>query len=234
MTDEVAYGEGRHQQPDGHHERPRPHTLDDETGERRGEHAAGAEGQHMRQVDGAELGEERAGDGHGDEELGEAHGADHRARCLPRADQGRGDEWPPAAAADGVEKAADQPERRRKDRPGVFYRQSTRGAHQDEHAHDKQIGGDEGADGLPFDVGQDIGAEHAAGDAGYREPKEQGAVHVAVREVRGAGHRGGRHLSGVHDGARMSRRHPESEHEARRDEPEGHAERAVDELRDEA
>ena len=87
---------------------------------------------------------------------------------------------------------------------------------------------------LPFDVGQDVGAEHAAGDAGYREPEEQGAVDVAVREVRGAGHRGGGHLGGVHDGARMRRRHPEGEHEARRDEAEGHAERAVDELRDEA
>jgi hypothetical protein len=98
----------------------------------------------------------------------------------------------------------------------------------------KQIGGDEGADGAAVDVGEHIGAEHAAQDPGDAERGEQLGVDVAVIEVGDArGGRGG-HLGRVHRGAGLGGWKAERQERRGRDQAEGHAQGPVHELRREA
>src|SRR5829696_8981912 len=104
----------------------------------------------------------------------------------------------------------------------------------DQPRHGEQIDGDEDLDRPLRQLGEDIGPDHASEHARGGEPAAQAPVDVLVPDMRRPGEPGRHHLGRMHARAGDGRRRPEGEERRGRDEPVGHAERAVDELRRES
>ena len=96
--------------------------------------------------------EEGRRDGQRDEELGEVDGADGVARRRALAEQRRGDDRAPAAAADRIEQAAGKAERRDAARWRAFRRPLGDGLPKDEQTHQQQIAADERLDLSPSGI----------------------------------------------------------------------------------
>ena len=90
----------------------RLNVFDHPAAERRGDQAADHQRHQILQRRHAELDEERGGGRDGDKKLGRVHRADRLARRVARADQRRGRDRTPAAAAAGIEEAGDEADRR--------------------------------------------------------------------------------------------------------------------------
>jgi len=157
------------------------------------------------------------------------NGADGLARVASLDEQIGSDDRAPAAAAGGIEEAADQTQRSDDPRPalGVAVHDAAVEQVQPEGA---EIGEDDRLGGRCVDLGEDVSAEHPADHAGNDDPEKQPPVDIAVGDMADPGDRGGERLGGVDSGRRRRRRHAHADQQSARNLPERHAERAVDQL----
>jgi hypothetical protein len=233
QVDDVHDAEAADDEADQHQRMLRRQHADQPARQRRRDRTADDEAEHDAAVAGeVELGEERDRDRHRHEELGEVDRADRAARLVARCDQGRGHQRAPAAAADRIEKAAAGAEHGRRRLP--VPPRAAEHAHEDQHRHQRQVDRDDGLDDVLRQTGQHVRADHAARDAGDDDLPEQAEIHVAVPDMRGAGDAGRHHLGRVDGRTRRRRRRAEGDQARAGDDAEGHAERAVDQLRKEA
>ena len=112
----------------------------------RGDDAADDEAGDDRPQLQADRCDERRRDRQRDEELGEVDRADGVARRRALADERRGDDRTPAAAADGIEQATDEPERRDARRLGAFRDAPGQRLPDDQKPDEQQIRADERLD----------------------------------------------------------------------------------------
>ena len=112
-----------------------------------------------------------------------------------------------------------------------LFARSAESARQHEDAEHAKIGDHDRLNECRVKAGQQIGAKHAADDAGRREAPEQLPVDVFVQHVRRAGGAGCKTFRCVNGRGRLRRRHAKSEQNARGDHAIGHAYGAIDQLR---
>jgi len=137
-------------------------------------------------------------------------------------------------AADRIEHTAAETDRRH--RPVIDIARPARpeGLVENDEADGDQIGGDEGFDHLAVDIGKNIGADRAADHPCRRQPRHELPVDIALIGMRRAGGSGREHLRHMRHGAGIGRRHAQRQKARRRQHPESHAERPIDDLRTEA
>src|SRR5690606_14145242 len=161
--------------------------------------------------------------------------AHHIARGAARADEAGGDDGPPAAVTGGIDEAAGHAQRQHQAGARLLIGGAdAEGAIEDVDAEQAEIDGDEGAQDRPVYGGQHIGAEHAAQDAGRGQPPEQAPIDVAMADMAGGRGGGGEHFGGMDAGGGGGGRHADGQEHGRADHAIGHAERAIDDLREKA
>ena len=139
------------------------------------------------------------GDRHRQEEFGGVDGADGLARVAALDEQVGSDDGAPAAAAGRIEEAADQAQRLDDLRPLLGMAVHDAAVEQIE-AERGQIGQHDRLGDVSRRLGQHIGAEHAADDAGNDDAHEQPPVDIAMRDMADRRDAGGEGLGGVDAG----------------------------------
>ena len=93
-----------------------------------------------------------------------------------------------------------------------------------------EIGEDEGPGRFRMQLGEDVGADHAANHSRDDDPKEQLPVDVAMRDVADAGNRRSEGFRGVDSGRCGRGRHADADQDRAGDDTESHPERTVHKL----
>jgi hypothetical protein len=123
--------------------------------------------------------------GERDEELHGVHAADGDADVVAAHDEVGGDDRPPAAAAHGIDKRAEETERC--EVRGHIARRHTREGFGDDHdAHDDEVAGTQGLSNSPSMEESSIGANDGADNRGNEQTPKQKAIHIAKRMMREA------------------------------------------------
>lgn len=150
------------------------------------------------------------------------------------SDHGGGDGGAPTPAADRVEEAADDAQRRHDPRRAYLLRLHVMGrAPEDVEAHQGQVADDEGLDDVAFEAGEQIGPGGPADHAGEGQGDEQPPLDVPVEHVAAGGSGGGEDLRAVDAGRGRRGRHSERQKDRAGEDAVGHAQGPVDRLRQE-
>ncbi len=148
----------------------------------------------------------------------------------PLDQQVGGHDRTPAAAARRIHEAADQAQRRDPFR-ALAVRGEMEAAPDQVDADRSQVELDEGLDDRAVDIGQQIGAGHAADHAGNDEPGEQAPVDIAVQDMADRGHTCGEGFGGMDAGGSTAGRHAHGQQQGAGNHAIGHAKGAIDNLR---
>ena len=225
----------------GDAEDPGREVLDQPGGDRGGDHATGEQRQRVRPQDAlaAQRDQEAQRAADGDDELGGVDRADDLAGLeAARGEQRGGADGAPAAAADRVERAADQAHRDQERRAGAGLEgRATAAEDQEAVDHVEAQRQQQARDPRLGVVGREAGEERRAGvgadEARDREDRDGLPVDVAELVVGEPGDQRGADLGEVDGGRGGGRRDAGGEEQRRGGDAVRHAEGAVDQLGDE-
>ena len=117
----------------------------------------------------------------GDKKLRHVDGADDHPGLVSTGEESGGDDWSPAASADGIEESSREGERNGFGGFGGDGDRFVVGAVEDVGTHEDEIGADPRLKLFAREVGEDVGASDAADDARKAEFQKEGFVDVLMK-----------------------------------------------------
>src|SRR5262249_5822371 len=149
--------------------------------------------------------DKRRGCDYRDKKFSQIDGADSKTWRMAAANQGARDDWAPAAAADRVQKPANESHYRHPALLRFVRQESAHRFNQDDDAHEGQIDGNEGRNDFAVDINQDTGTKNAPEGAGQSYSSNNFPFDVTMKKMGCARGCGRENLGYMHDHACLER-----------------------------